>query len=148
MARLPLHREIFRLGWWTTIAEVVCSGTISIDSVSVTPIRPGRAVRTPPCARRGPGRRVPEAVAGPLVLLDDVTGEGCRPVPGDSELAAHDLVPVLRQGVGDLDPEGVEHQVVMVPVGREELLRRRAISSPMVATKKPATSPPSARVRK
>ncbi|MBP2669366.1 MAG: hypothetical protein H6Q80_1568, partial [Deltaproteobacteria bacterium] len=43
MARLlPDYTEkYFACGWWTTIAEVVCSGTISIDSVSVTPIAPG-----------------------------------------------------------------------------------------------------------
>ena len=35
------------------MAEVVCSGTISIDSVSVTPIRPGSSSsNTPTCAER------------------------------------------------------------------------------------------------
>ena len=35
--------KYFACGWCATMAEVVCSGTISIDSVSVTPIASGRS---------------------------------------------------------------------------------------------------------
>jgi len=39
----PYHTaKYFAWGWCATIADVVCSGTISIDSVSVTPIFSGR----------------------------------------------------------------------------------------------------------
>jgi len=106
------------------MAEVVCSGTISIDSVSVTPIRPGSSSsNTAACAERSgqAGTRSRTGTPG------TPGRRSRRRRPGDpprSPARGASLVPVLRQGVGDLDPEGVEHQVVVIPVGGEKLPRR------------------------
>ena len=89
--------KYFACGWWTTIAEVVCSGTISMDSVRVTPTAPGASssTTTPGRVRKGTRR------SGHMGS-DRVTTQALKIVMVDAErnlLGVHGAVPGGKGGL-------------------------------------------------
>src|SRR4029453_5167462 len=62
-------------------------------------------------------------VAPAAVLLAEQAGERGPVLVGEPPLLPHAPVPVLGEGLGHLDPEAVEQEVLLVPVVGEQLGR-------------------------
>ena len=63
----------------------------------------------------GAGRVAPRVAPAPVLLAEE-PGQGGAVLVGEAELLADPAVPVLGQGLGHLDPEPVQEEVVPVLV--------------------------------
>ena len=111
-------------GWWTTIADVDCSGCSWNSSDSSTPIRLGvqQVEQLGLVLELGAGR-VAEGVARAAVALPEHGVERGVVLWGEADLVADARVPVLGERLGQLHREPVQLEVVAVGVLGEQLGR-------------------------
>ena len=107
------------------MAEVDCSGWSWNSSDSSTPIRSGvqQLEQLGLLLEVGAGRVAEGVARAPVALVEQVLHVG-GVVAGDAQLLADPLVPVLGQGLGHLDRDPVQLQVLAVAVVGEQLGRR------------------------
>jgi hypothetical protein len=94
-----------------------------VSSLTSMPMRPASSRSRPPMVvvlevRAG---RVAPRVAAAAVLLAEQAGEDGPVLVGEAPLLADAAVPVLGEGLGHLHADAVQHQVVLVLVGGEQL---------------------------